>query len=121
MREYSGDPTGISQPLKVVWAASSEMLSPPLAWLSLPSSTQSLQDWNHRMRNLLPLATEWALLDALGLLVEDKFYTYSISFSLDPGNPWCRKNRVSTNGTTSFVCGQWIGYRFIAMNTSSKS
>jgi hypothetical protein len=120
MREYSDDTTNITQPVQVVWGESSESLSPPLAWLGLPSTTQSLQDWNHRMRILLPLATEWALLDALRPMLEDKFYAHSTSFSLDPGNSWCEESDTSTNGTTSFDCGEWIGHYFLAMNTSSK-
>jgi hypothetical protein len=130
--DYSGDrinfdQPGIDTPLhikQIVGEAYGKDISDftsPIAWLGLPADAQTLQDWNHRMRILLPLATEWALLDALGQLLEDKIYSRSRAFSLDPGNPWCNESSISTNGTTSFVCGNWIADYIEVMNISCKS
>ncbi|RYO26336.1 hypothetical protein AA0111_g8338 [Alternaria arborescens] len=71
------------------------------------------------MHDLLPLANEWALLDALGLLIEDEIYLRTMSVSLDPGNPWCNESSISTNGTTFFDCGDWVSGHLVVMNTSS--
>ncbi|KAL5115718.1 hypothetical protein ACEQ8H_006430 [Pleosporales sp. CAS-2024a] len=66
-----------------------------MATLHLPASAQSLQDFNHRMRVLFPIVTEWALLDALGVLLNDEIYTEHI---IAPGNPFCTESGVSANG-----------------------
>lgn len=98
-----------------------QLMSALVAELRLPADTQALQDWNHRMRILLPLANEWALLDTLGLLLEDEFYTSRNSFYLDPVSPWCNESSILTNGTTFFVCGDWMPNQHASMNTSCKS
>jgi hypothetical protein len=88
-------------------------------YLRLPADAQALQDWNHRMRILLPLATEWALLDALGEVLEDTIYERCDYCGNVTPNMWCEESSVSTNGTT---CGIWSrnpGY--LPMNTSCRS
>jgi hypothetical protein len=48
--------------------------------LPLLADGQALQDWNHRMQVLFPLANKWALLDALGRMLEDTTNESDISF-----------------------------------------
>jgi hypothetical protein len=111
----------LNLPKGAVYSEQNLELSAPVALLSLPANTQTLQDWNHRMHDLLPLANEWALLDALGLLIEDEIYLRTMSVSLDPGNPWCNESSISTNGTTFFDCGDWVSGHLVVMNTSCTS
>jgi hypothetical protein len=77
--------------------------------LPLPPDEQALQDWNHRMQALFPLANEWALLDALGTMLEDT--TYQTGFyvgGLEPDDdPNCKISSIATNGTTFWNCLGW--------------
>jgi hypothetical protein len=85
-----------------------------------PPEEQALQDWNHRMQALLPLANEWALLDALGYMLEDTIYQMDIFGGLSD-NPNCEISSIATNGTTLWNCGGWAPYLHQTMNTSCKS
>jgi hypothetical protein len=94
-----------------------------LATLGLPADTQALQDWNHRMRILLPLSNEWALLDALVQLLEDEFYSRKSSPNLDRGSLGYDESSISSNGTTFFSCGDYLpdDNDPVVMNISCKS
>jgi hypothetical protein len=119
---YSGDkPFSIKPIIGEVSVGDSKNSPLPEAWLDLPADAQTLQDWNLRMRILLPLATEWALLDALGLLLEDKIYSRSPASGFDPGNPWCNESSISTNGTAFLICGDWYPIVSESLNRSCKS
>lgn len=104
MKVYTSDEAGLSFAEVPVY----EDIVGPVASLRLPTDTQSLQNWNHRMRKLLPLATDWTLLDALVLLLQDEDYSEIKSSDLETGHPWCSEIGTSTNGTTFFDCGSWI-------------
>jgi hypothetical protein len=88
--------------------------------LPLPADTQALQDWNRRMQVLLPLANEWALLDALGRLLEDMTYETSDFYRLDSHNFYGRISSNSTNGTTIYDY-DWQPDMFETMNVTCKS
>jgi hypothetical protein len=87
----------------------------------VPADAQAARDWDRRMRILLPLATEWALLDTLGPILEDTFHERGLSTFLDPDNQWCNESTIWTNGTTFSISGEWTSYVRVVMNASSKS
>lgn len=121
MGTYSVLQVDLNQPDGSSWGVENLELNDPDASMGLPANTRTVQDWNQRMRILLPLANEWALLHALGLLLEDEIYSPSVSFGLDYHNPWCNESSISSNGTKVLACGDWIPDYFVVMNTSCTS
>jgi hypothetical protein len=89
--------------------------------LPLPPDEQALQDWNHRIQALFPLANEWALLDALGQMLEDTTYQTDNSWGLEPDDPNCEISSIATNGTTFWNCAGWSPNFYQTMNMSCKS
>jgi hypothetical protein len=111
MTDYSGIPSDLLQQNGLI-----------AGQLGFPLDAQRLQDSNQRMRNLVPLSTEWILLDALGILLEDKFYSHSMSdFSREADNPCGKESSIWTNDTTYIACGPWEeDWESANMNASSK-
>jgi hypothetical protein len=111
MRDCSALPSDRLKHYGLVWGQLMFLLDP-----------QSLQDSNQRMRNLVSLSNEWALLDALGSLLEDEFYSSPAgNFGLYSDNPCFKESNISTNGTTYIACGRWNeSVQFPVINASSK-
>jgi hypothetical protein len=75
----------------------------PFIELVFPPESRALEDWHRRIRAAIPISNEWALLDALGSLLEGKFYEASPRSS-----PWqCRKGNESNNDTETQDCWGW--------------
>jgi hypothetical protein len=51
--------------------------------LVLPPEPQALEDWHRKILAAIPISNEWALLDALGSVLEGIFYEYSSPRLLD--------------------------------------
>jgi hypothetical protein len=86
--------------------------------LALPAEANVLQAWNDRMHTLLPLANQWALLDALGVSLEETIYVLEKGFNRQRGQTWCHLSSNSTNGTTFFNCDVTIGHSLSANATT---
>jgi hypothetical protein len=89
--------------------------------LPLPPDEKALQDWNHRMQASFPLANEWALLDAMGQMLEDTAYQIDGAWDWRPNSYSCTISSISTNGTTFWNCGGWQPNVQPTMNISCKS
>jgi hypothetical protein len=59
--------------------------------LVLPPEPQALEDWHRKILAAIPISNEWALLDALGSVLEGIFYEYSSPRLLDQ----CLKENVT--------------------------
>jgi hypothetical protein len=89
----------------------------------VPADAQALEAWNRRLHILLPLATEWALLDALGATLEDTIHELGLPIFLDTrwGPRWCNESSIWTNGSTFSLSSRWGARTGTKMNASSKS
>jgi hypothetical protein len=84
----------------------------PFIELVFPPESRALEDWHKRIRAAIPISNEWALLDALGSLLEGKFYEASPRSS-----PYqCRKRNDKNNDTETKDCWGWgrAGYAKLA-------
>jgi hypothetical protein len=90
--------------------------------LNFGAEAQVVEDWTNRMRTLLPLANEWALLEALGRFLE--ITSYESTLTDGPGmdlTPLCDLSSISTNDIALSNCMIWNPLGSNIMNTSCKS
>jgi hypothetical protein len=75
--------------------------------LVLPPDPQSLQNWYQRITATLPIANQWALSDALGLVLVDNFYLTILGPVLEEEG--CTKRNNPNNATDIYDCN-FLGY-----------
>jgi hypothetical protein len=86
--------------------------------LDLPAEPQTLRTWNQKVLAAIPVSNEWALLDALGSVLDAEWYTDSMVPSLSD----CTQRDNSGDGTTTHECFSIsLGTYPSGNNTSGKS
>jgi len=93
--------------------------------IELPPGTQVLESWYQRLATAIPMSNEWAILDALGTLIEGTCtQQLSIPELLPPssgypppetptganGQPACIQGKGSSGANMFYDCGSWLGY-----------
>jgi hypothetical protein len=84
----------------VIYDDVDELREWPGFYLKMPAEPLVLEQWRQRVIAALPVFNEWAILDALGLILNVAGYTES---SL-PKLPDCIQNNALHNGTTVHLC-----------------
>jgi hypothetical protein len=68
--------------------------------LDLPAEPQALRTWNQKVLDALPVSNEWALLDALGSVLDAEWYADTVV----PSPSECTQRDNSGDGTTIHEC-----------------
>ncbi|KAH6870614.1 hypothetical protein BKA58DRAFT_385377 [Alternaria rosae] len=94
--------------------------------LELPPKTQAFQDWYRELSTIIPVSNEWAILDAMGALIEGtSFQLEPVPSRLSPlpGHPPlesvlgqqsnsgtdCQQRENPSSPTLVYDCGTWFG------------
>jgi hypothetical protein len=85
-------------------------------FLKVPAEPQAYEDWHEKVREAFPIANEWALLDALGHLLEVKSDTSLLP--PDPESEDCEEVYNLQSGETVLHCINW--WRPFTGNTIGK-
>jgi hypothetical protein len=72
---------------------------PPGLYLSTYAEPQALEEWRQRALALVPVFNEWAILDALGTVLDVAWYSGAPGYS-----EGCIQKYAFENGTTIHVC-----------------
>jgi hypothetical protein len=84
------------------------------------STLKEFHDWCKRSMVLFPLSNEWALLDALGTILQSKFYEDTVAAIPGLSTPQCQQKSKPTNATTEYDCA-WEGDHWNPANSSCKT
>ena len=75
--------------------------------IELPPEPRALEVWYQQLATAIPISNEWAILDALGTVVEGTC-TQEIPIPMgENGLPACPQRKSSSGATMFYDCGPW--------------